>query len=256
MGKPGAVKLEKDVTHEVGDDAAFLAIIDVSSYSKDLPEWDYASLTKKLAADMSAGRVIAWGCPDGPVAVRLSRGAPSTALVKERHAFLKSTLVVTGPLCLVGYTSITMCAQFGDERFPQSGDLLFTLPVGRYTVTVSRRFAHEEGEQFPEGELPDGELADHHDFWAGMGDEPGPAPSWKALAIVGTGRPTVEAWRVKADGSVDLKNPTRADGDGSVLTVRATPPKPIEAQVVNTKAEHSDLLNDDGVREVIRQFVK
>jgi hypothetical protein len=35
-----------------------------------------------------------------------------------------------------------------------------------------------------------------------------------------------------------------------------TPPKPIEAQVVNTKAEHSDLLNDDGVREVIRQFVK
>ncbi len=99
-------------------------------------------------------------------------------------------------------------------------------------------------------------LAEHHGFWAGMGDEPGTAPTWKALAIVGTGRATVEAWRVKADGSIDLKNPTRADGDGSVLTARATPPKPIEAEVVNTKAEHMNLLNDDGVREVLRQFVK
>ncbi|MDP3504921.1 MAG: hypothetical protein Q8S33_31580 [Myxococcales bacterium] len=151
------MNLEKEVTHEVGDDAAYLAIIDLNSYSKDLPEWDYGSLTKKLAADMSAGRVLAWGCPDGPVAVRLSRAAPSASLVKERHAFLKSTLVVTGPLCLAGYTSITMCAQFDDERFPQTGDLLFSVPAGRYAVTVSRRFAHEEGEQFPEGELPEGD---------------------------------------------------------------------------------------------------
>lgn len=99
-------------------------------------------------------------------------------------------------------------------------------------------------------------LVEHHEFWAGMGDEPGGTPTWKALAIVGTGRPTVEAWRVKADGSVDLKAPTQGDGDGSVLTARATPPKPIAAEIVNTKAEHMNLLNDDGVREVLRQFVK
>lgn len=155
MTKPRA--LEKDLTHEVGDDAAYLAIIDLGSYEKDLPDWDYRKLTKKLAADVSAGRVFAWGCCEGPVQVRLSRSAPSKTLVKERHAFLTSTLVVTGPLCLVGYTSITMCAQFEDQQFPQRGDLLFSLPPGRYAVTVSRLFAHEDGEQFPEGELPEGD---------------------------------------------------------------------------------------------------
>ncbi|MBL8938867.1 MAG: hypothetical protein JNM69_30175 [Archangium sp.] len=155
MPTPSA--LEKDLTHEVGDDAAYLAIIDLGSYAKDLPDWDYPQLTKKLAADMSAGRVVAWGCCEGPMQVRLSRAAPSKALVKERHAALTSTLVVTGPLCLAGYTSITMCAQFEDQRFPQPADLLFSLPPGRYSVTVSRRFVHEEGEQFPEGELPEGD---------------------------------------------------------------------------------------------------
>lgn len=154
---PKPIALEKELTHEVGDDAAYLAIIDLGSYSKDLPDWDYATLTKKLATDMSAGRVLAWGCPDGPVQVRLLRSAPSAKLVKERHAFLTSTLVVTGRLCLVGYSSITMCAQFEKEQFPQHGDLLFSLPPGRYTVTVSRRFAIEDGEQFPEDELPEGD---------------------------------------------------------------------------------------------------
>jgi len=99
-------------------------------------------------------------------------------------------------------------------------------------------------------------LREHHDFWAGMGDVEGPPPAFQALAIVGTGRPTVEAWRVKADGVVDLKAPTRADGDGSVLTARATPPRPIAAEVVTTHAEHSALLNDDGVREALRAFVR
>lgn len=99
-------------------------------------------------------------------------------------------------------------------------------------------------------------LEAHHAFWEGLRDEEGPAPAWSALAIVGKGRPTVEAWRVKADGSIDLKEPVRGDGDGSVLTARAMPPRPITPQVVNTTAEHSDLLNDDGVREVLRQFVQ
>ncbi len=98
-------------------------------------------------------------------------------------------------------------------------------------------------------------LADHRAFWAGMGDEDGPAPAWKALAIVGKGRSTVEAWKVKADGSVDLTEPARGDGDASVLAVRALPPRPIVPEVVETKAEHSALLNDDGVRAVLKQFV-
>jgi hypothetical protein len=61
--------------------------------------------------------------------------------------------VTNGKLCLVGYTSLTMCAQFEHQTFPQPGDLVFTLPAGTYTVTVHRMFAHQAGEQFPDEEL-------------------------------------------------------------------------------------------------------
>lgn len=98
-------------------------------------------------------------------------------------------------------------------------------------------------------------FADHASFWRQLGDLDGAAPEWKALAIIGTGRSTVVGWRAKGD-VVDLTTPERGDGDGTVPTTRAMPPKPIAPEVVNTGAEHSALLNDDGVREVLRQFVK
>jgi len=147
----------KDLVHDVGDDAAYLAIVDLGSYAKDLPDWDYFSLTKKIAADMSAGRIVAWGCPEGPLTVRLTT---KTAGPKRANAKYVSTLVTKGQLCLVGYTSLTMCAQFEDQRFPQSGDLLFSIAPGTYTVTVYRLFAHEAGEQFPAEPLP---ASDHYE---------------------------------------------------------------------------------------------
>jgi hypothetical protein len=67
----------KDIVHEVGDDPAYLAVVDLATYAKDLPDWDYCSLTAKIAKDMSAGKVVAWGCPDGPVRVRLTTRKPT-----------------------------------------------------------------------------------------------------------------------------------------------------------------------------------
>lgn len=97
---------------------------------------------------------------------------------------------------------------------------------------------------------------EHASLWRLLGDLEAPVPSWKALAIIGVGRPSVVGWQVSADGGVDLKNPVRGDGDGTVPTTRAMPPSPIVPEVVQTKAEHSELLNDPGVREVLRQFVQ
>lgn len=98
-------------------------------------------------------------------------------------------------------------------------------------------------------------LAEHASFWKEMGDLEGAAPEWKTLAIIGTGRQCDVSWRAKGE-VIDLSAALRGDGDGTVAANRAVPPKPIVAEVVNTGAEHSALLNDDGVREVLRQFVK
>lgn len=95
----------------------------------------------------------------------------------------------------------------------------------------------------------------HAELWRELGDLDGPAPAWSALAIIGSGRSTVVGWRASAGGDVDLTAPVRGDGDGTVPTARARPPRPIDFEAVATAAEHSALLNDDGVREVLRQFV-
>src|SRR5262249_36245283 len=124
--------------------------------------WDYPSLTTKIANDMSAGRIVAWGCPEGPLRVRLTTNPLSAAVAKAAHAHCVATLVTTGSLCLVGYTSLTMCAQFADQMFPQPGDLVFTVAPGTYLVTIYRMFPQGEGhvlfeDQAGEVELPDGD---------------------------------------------------------------------------------------------------
>ncbi|MDX2010218.1 MAG: alpha/beta hydrolase [Myxococcaceae bacterium] len=96
----------------------------------------------------------------------------------------------------------------------------------------------------------------HAELWGQLGDVEGEPPTWSALAVIGTGRSTVVGWRAAPGGDVDLTTPVRGDGDGTVPTTRARPPKPISFEAVDTRAEHSALLNDDGVREVLRQFVR
>jgi pimeloyl-ACP methyl ester carboxylesterase len=95
----------------------------------------------------------------------------------------------------------------------------------------------------------------HRAFWAGFADEDGPAPPWKVMAVIGTGRDTTAKWRVLKDGRVDLDNPVTADGDGMVLSSSAVPPKPIHATIVNTPADHGELVKDASVRHVVREFL-
>lgn len=96
----------------------------------------------------------------------------------------------------------------------------------------------------------------HHGSWAVLADVEGPAPTWKTMAVVGKGRPTITAWRVRSDGSFDFDQPVRGDGDGTVPAASTHPPKPIVATIVETTAEHSEMLRRREVQAVIAEFLR
>lgn len=98
-------------------------------------------------------------------------------------------------------------------------------------------------------------LAARAELWASLADAPQEPFPWKAMAVIGSGRPTTVGWPIDAQGAVDLANPVMGDGDGSVATSRAYPPAPISAIEVQTDAEHSVLLNDRGVQRVVLEFL-
>jgi hypothetical protein len=62
-----------------------------------------------------------------------------------------------------------------------------------------------------------------------------------------------DAIRWAGDG-FDFEHPVRADGDGTVVARRAVPP--FKAAWVYTQTAHLGLLNDDGVRAAIAEFLK
>jgi len=90
---------------------------------------------------MSAGQLVAWGIPEGPHQVRLT----TRPYAEASNAMFSSILQVTGPVCICGYTTLTMVAQFPDRTLPQGDDAMVSLAAGRYEVTVHRRYAHVDG---------------------------------------------------------------------------------------------------------------
>jgi hypothetical protein len=134
-----------------------MALVDVRSYAKDLPRWNYDSLTTKIVGEMNAGHIVAWGCPGMTVQVRITR-RPLAARARARVvASMRARLVTAGELCLAGYTSITMCAQFSDHKFPQPADDVVRVDGGTYDVDVHRLFAHTPGAQGADEQLPTGD---------------------------------------------------------------------------------------------------
>jgi len=46
---------DADVVHSIGNDPAFLTVLDVELYSKNLPDWDYGTLTAKVVTALTDG---------------------------------------------------------------------------------------------------------------------------------------------------------------------------------------------------------
>jgi len=142
-----------DLSHRIGNDPAYLAIVDVDRYAKDLPDWTFDTLTAKLVAAANEGAAFAWGTPEALLTVRVTTD-PIDAEARARcTASTSGRLITSGSLCLASYTSLTMCAQFSRRTFPQPGDLAFQLRPGSYDVTVHRLFTHADGAQFAD-DLP------------------------------------------------------------------------------------------------------
>ena len=92
-------------------------------------------------------------------------------------------------------------------------------------------------------------IAAHDGLYEGLA---GFAPAVEALAIVGTGHPTVSGVLV-AQGKLDFDHPPGADGDGTVTAVSARPAFP--HREVTSLAAHGELLNDREVQRAIIDFI-
>ena len=99
-------------------------------------------------------------------------------------------------------------------------------------------------------------LEAHRVFWQGFGDEEGPAPAIEVMAVIGKGRKTVRGWTVKPDGSFDFDKPLLGDGDGTVLSEFAHPPKPFKVTVVESPDEHTAMLRQSEVQTLIADFLR
>ncbi|MFT3707513.1 MAG: hypothetical protein QM817_07570 [Archangium sp.] len=99
---------------------------------------------------------------------------------------------------------------------------------------------------------------DAHDaFWAALREaEKAPAPPWKTMIVVGRGRQTVSGFTVTADGGFDFDHPVLSDGDGTVTSASARTPLPLKATVIETTAEHTEMLRRSEVQSVIADFLR
>lgn len=147
----------KGLVFEVDGEMPYLAILDVASYTNDLPDWEFDTITKKITAEMNAGHIVAWGCPEVGLSIRITDQPLRKPELAKQDASISALLSTEGLLCLAGYSSLTMCAQFSDEKFPQIIDHAFRVKPGTYRVDVHRLFAHRSGDDSPKEELEDGE---------------------------------------------------------------------------------------------------
>jgi hypothetical protein len=131
---------------------AYIALLDLRSYEKDLPDWDYNSITRKILHQMEQERIFAWGCPEDGFQIRLTRRSPQRGNFRPKET-ARGIITTSGALCLTSYSHLTYCAQFGHAKLPQLdasqfSDVAFSVEPGRYEITVYVMFAWDHYEQF------------------------------------------------------------------------------------------------------------
>lgn len=155
--EPGVDVDQQDLVVRVCDDPAYFALLDPDAYDVDMPRWDLDTLSARIVEEMRAGRIVAWGCPEATLQVRVTTRPLTAEQLGSVVATFTAPLATSGRLCLAGYTSLTMCAQFAKHRFPQGDDHLVAIAPGRYLATVHRRYAYQPGAQDVDGALPEGD---------------------------------------------------------------------------------------------------
>ena len=139
-----------DYTYKVfGDNAAFLAIVDIDTYDIYDYDWDYHNLNERLTTRINLKKAIAWGCPQDEFQIRITQSISEEEIKQSFNSFSQN-YESHGVLSLSNYTSLTMCAQFDDFKLPQPEDGVFSVKPNGYLVTIYQMFAWETGQQFAE----------------------------------------------------------------------------------------------------------
>ena len=139
---------KSDMVFSHSPNPAYMAVLDIPTYDAFLPDWDWHSLTARVARQMSQERIFAWGCPEYDLQVRITATAPSGDFRPVES--ISGFLTTSGRLCFASYDNLTMCAQFDDRRFPDHEDQPFTVDAGHHQIVVHCMFYWRHGQQFPD----------------------------------------------------------------------------------------------------------
>jgi len=131
---------------EIPDDSGFMALVDPDAYPGFIgPDWDFTQLYARFAEAMAARSLLIWGTGDGGMWTVdvLTDGGAAPAGFRRVSGPIR---VTAGRLALVGYESLSMVAQFADERLPEAhlADLVVEVPPGDYTCEIVQ-LADDEG---------------------------------------------------------------------------------------------------------------
>ena len=142
-----------DVLIEMDADQAYLGIVDCQSYESFIGEWTWENLTELIVRQMNQQRLFAWGCPEGRWSIQFTR-RPLTPTPVGTHEYA-GYVRTTGSLCLTSLDGFAMCAQFSEYHLPLDQDWAFSVPPGRYLVTVRQLFKWNGQGQSPSDEFPE-----------------------------------------------------------------------------------------------------
>lgn len=122
----------------ITDDSGFLALVDHHAYQGFVAaEWTYESVLRHFRAAMVDRSLLLWGTgreEDWTVELLVGGAAPATGFRRVTGPIRVSA----GELHLTNYESLTMVAQFADERLPEAHlrDLVVDLPTGEYHCEI------------------------------------------------------------------------------------------------------------------------
>jgi hypothetical protein len=137
---------------EVTDDSGFLAVVVPATYQTFVDRnWKFDQLFDHFRQEMAQRSLLVWGTGlEGIWKVDVRVQQSSARGFRENSAPLS---VVGGAVLVTNYESLTMVAQFEDERLPQKHeqDQLVTLPDGDYCCRIVQMFDPDQQESAEEG---------------------------------------------------------------------------------------------------------
>lgn len=129
----------------IPSDYGCLAIIAYDLYHSFVSKnWELEQIKLHIIQQNNEMNIVPWGCVNGNWIVNFEFSESNLHGECEFESYIKTT----GKLLLTNYDSITMAAQFEDEKLPQEHETgqVFNLPAGTYLVKVIQNFKTSEQE--------------------------------------------------------------------------------------------------------------